>query len=378
MTDRALLGAADVDDRTLTGMVADLLGVAAADVTLLGSTVEQVAYDVPALTTAGRHWVRVHAATPSGPREVRFFVKHVRAWHRHPFFEQVPVEAREMAAASFPWRTEPLAYRSGLRDALPAGLHMPRALGVFDLEDDAAAIWLEEVATGPQPWDLDRYRRAAHLLGRLAASHEVAAFRDVGRFDWTVDRYVHGRIGTQIAPVLLGDELWRHPAIDAAVDDRLRDRLRTAVRTAPDLVAELLALPALTAHGDASPNNLLPGPTPDSFTLIDYGFWMGNPVGFDLGQLLVGEVQLGRRSPGLLPETDEVIVAAYREGLQAEGFDISPAALWRAHALHLLLFTGVSALPFDELDLPPERLGPLARDRAALATYCLDLADATT
>ena len=85
---------------------------------------------------------------------------------------------------------------------------------------------------------------------------------------------------------------------------------------------ELLGYPRLSSHGDASPNNLLAGPTPDAFVLIDYGFWLGNPVGFDLGQLLVGDVQIGRRSPDLLAETDEAIVPAYVDGLHAEGCDL--------------------------------------------------------
>jgi len=379
MHDRSLLGSADVSDDVLRSMVSDLLALPAADVTLLHSTARAVDYTLPALTTAGRYWVEGAARTPSGERSFRLFVKHVQAWHHHPFFAQVPKEHRAVAAASVPWRTEPLAYRSDLGDRLPEGLVMPRALGVFDLPDDAAAVWLEDVAAAPVPWDLERYQRAAHLLGRLAASRSVAELANVGEFAWTLDHYVKGRVALQVVPVLMDDATWRHPLVAASFDEDLRRRLRAAAAEVITLGEELKSYPVLAAHGDASPNNLLPGPSPDSFTLIDYGFWMPQPVAFDLGQLLVGDVQIGRRSPTLLAETDAVIVQAYAEGLAAEGRHLPIELVRRAHAVHLLIFTGLSALPFDLLedDVTPE-LEAAAADRAELARFCLDLVDTTT
>lgn len=378
MSSRALLGEADVDDATLTGMVADLLGHPAPAVELRECTVEEVAYDIPAITTAGRYWVSGTAETPAGDERFRMFVKHVRAWHRHPFFAHVPPEHQEQARASVPWRTEPLAYASDLGDRLPEGLRMPRALGVFELDDDAATVWLEEVEAEPVAWDEARYARAAYLLGRLAASPAVAPLADVGGFGpVAVHHYVIGRLDIQVLPILRSEEIWTHPVLVETFGASLRDRLRAAADRVPTYAAELATFPVTAGHGDASPNNLLPGATPDSFCLIDYGFWSPKPVGFDLGQLLVGEVQLGRCAPDLLAGLDDAIVAAYHEGLAAEGLVIPIADLRRAHALHLLLFSGLSALPFDELDLPRERLEPLARARAALTTFCLDLVDAS-
>ncbi|MEO5854027.1 MAG: hypothetical protein ABIQ15_16080 [Nocardioides sp.] len=377
MHDRSLLGPADVSDAQLTAMVADLLGHPTADVCLTSSTAEPVDYDLPAITTASRHWVSGTARTPTGESHFRIFVKHVQSWERHPFFAEVHPEIAELAAAGVPWRTEPLAYRSDLGDRLPDGLTMPRALGVFDLDELSAAIWLEEVRAGHPTWDLDRYRRAAYLLGQLAASPRVAERRNVGDVAWTVQTYVSGRLQHQVLPMLAADELWQHPLVAGAFEPALRGRLRTEAELVQGYADELMALPQLAAHGDASPNNLLAGPTPGSFVLIDYGFWLPNVVGFDLGQLLVGDVQIGKRSPDLLVETDEAIVPAYVDGLRAEGLDVEESTVRRAHALHLLLFTGLSTLPFELLDQPPTpEAHAAAAARASIARFSLDLLDA--
>ena len=62
-----------------------------------------------------------------------------------------------------PWRTEPLAYRSDLAERLPDGLRMARCLGVFDLDELSAAVWLEKVPAHPAVWDAERFARAAYL-----------------------------------------------------------------------------------------------------------------------------------------------------------------------------------------------------------------------
>ncbi len=374
---RSALGPADVPDADLTAMVADLLHADAATTVLLESVATSVDYALPAITTAGRHWVRGTVSVDGVPRHFRLFVKHVQSWARSPFFAEVPPEFREMAEAGVPWRTEALVYRSDLRDRLPAGLAMPRALGVYDLDEKSAAVWLEEVQVREVPWDLERFEHAAELLGRLAGSPEVAPYAQVGESDWSLDTYLYGRLMNQVVPLLRAEPLWQHPLISGAFDDDLRHRLLAAADQAPAYVAELAGFPMTAGHGDACPNNLLVGDEP-GFTLIDFGFWQLLPIGFDLGQLLVGDVQLGLRSSGDLAERGEACLAAYRAGLAAEDFEISRDRLRRAHALHLMIFTGLSTVPFEflEQDITPE-LRHLASERAAIARHSLDLLDAT-
>lgn len=378
MHHREALGPADVTDAELTDLVAALMREPSDRVTLLDSHAEQVAYDLPAITTAGRYWVRGEALVGGRHQPFCFFVKHVQSCGRSPLFQGVPTDIVAMAEAGVPWRTEPLAYRSDLGGRLPRGLRMPRAVGVFDLDEKSASIWLEEITTVPVQWDVARFSRAAHLLGRLAANPEVRERADVGQFEWSVRDYLHGRLTHQVIPFLRDTGLWDHPLTAKAFGDSLRVRLQSAADRAGDLVDELADLPLVTIHGDACPNNLLVTADADGFVLIDYGFFGEGPVGFDLGQLLVGDIQLGRQPASTLQTVEDAVLPSYVEGLRAEGLEIPLDVVRRAHALHLMLFTGLSTPPFEHLGTDPTpALHRVAADRAAIARFSLDLLDAT-
>lgn len=376
MAKRDLLGSADVADEQLATIVADLLGEET--VGLLDVSVEVVDYDLPAITTAGRWWVSGHAATSTGDAPFRIFVKQVQNWCRSPLFAAVPPEIREMAAASVPWRTEASVYRSDLHKRLPEGLSMPRALAVFDLDELSSAVWLEAVPEREWPWDPDRFERAAYLLGRLAGSPRVAPLAQIDDHRWTVDDYLHGRFEHQVAPMVRDDAIWAHPLLANAFGDGLRDRMLAALDEVPAWVEELADAPHHPGHGDACPNNLLGADRRDRFVLIDFGFWKPLPLGFDLGQLLLGDAQIGRRGADDLADLDARIVPAYVDGLTAEGHTVDPTQVERLHALQMAVFAGLSSMPFEHLgDQPSPELDRLATTRAAITTYCLDRVEAT-
>jgi hypothetical protein len=375
MGTRDELGAADVTDAQLAAMVADLLGEDAVE--LLDTRVDPVDYDLPAITTGGRWWVSGHATTARGEAPFRIFVKQVQSWSRSPFFQFVPEHLKEWAESTVPWKTEAEVYRSGFGSLLPDGLRAPRSLGVFDLDERSSSIWLEEVVTRPVAWDLRRYERAAYLLGRFSGSRALAPLQELRHTDWSLNTYVTGRLDVQVVPLLMGDEVWQHP-LCAAFDDELRDRVRVAAAESAALAAEGDAQPYLLSHGDACPNNLLAGEG-DDLVMIDFGFWGSAPAGFDLTQLLVGDVQIGKRRAEGLAELDEAIVAAYVAGLRAEGCEVPEAQVRRAHALCLLVMTGLSTVPFDLFEGPvDDRTMRIAADRAQVARYALELVEATS
>lgn len=375
MHDRSALGPADVTDDVLAGMVARLLGVG--EVELRSSAAKEVPYEIPALTTAGRHWVRGTASANGGSREWALFVKHVQEWSRSPFFADIPDEIKPMARQLVPWRAEGEVYRSSLATRLPHGLAMPTAVGVHDIDDLSYAVWLEPVPVADVTWDLDRYVRAAHLLGRFAASEAVREVAGAGSREWDVNSYVDGRLTHQVIPAVQSEDLWLHPLVADAFTP-LRDRLLHAAARVPDLAAELMRLPVLAGHGDGCPNNLLVRPDRDGFTMIDFNFFGIAPIGFDLGQLLVGDVQIGRLPADDLAARDRACLTAYHQGLLMEGLEIDASVVRRAHAIQLLLFTGLSMPPFELLDQEPTAsLHAVARARAELARFSLDLLDST-
>ena len=378
--DRTSLGALDIDDEQLATLAAEALGEAPESVRLRASRAEQHPYDLPALTTAGRHWVTGTISTPNGDRDFRLFVKHVQRFSTSLHAAMVPEEHRAAVDAALPWANEPSVYRSTLASALPEGLTMPRALLVQGLDANSAAIWLAEVPSAPTQWTSADLARAAYLLGRFAANRDVRAVAaKSGHRMAAVRDYAEGRLRHQVVPALLDEGLAHHPLIAGAFSPDLIARLRRAAHRLPEFVEELEGMPLMASHGDACPNNLLTHPDSTDITLIDFGFFGEQPAGFDLSQLLVGEVQLGRRPAAGLAEDEEAVLPTYVRGLRDEGLDISESTVRRSHALLLLLFAGLSAYPLEHLGGPvtPEALAA-ASERAQMAAFALDLVDATS
>lgn len=349
MGDRTLLGPADVPDTVLAAYAATALGHDRSGCEVVGSRVEVVDYDLDALTTAGRWWVTADVSTPEGPGSVRFFVKVVQDWSRSPYFASVPPELREVARRTLPWRTEPLVYASDLARRLPPGLTMANVVDIRPVDELSTAIWLQEVDTVASDWTVAGLARAARLLGRLAASPRVRPLAAIGEGDGRrgVRSYAEGRLAHQVAPLLRADALWQHPVLATAFGASLRDRLLAELDRVGEHVDWFETVAEGTAHGDACTNNLLVQAGSDDLVLIDFGFWGTQPLGFDLGQLLLGDVQLGRRPAATLGELEQACLTAYVAGLRDEGCDVPAAVVRRSHALQMLLYSGFSSFLID-------------------------------
>jgi hypothetical protein len=379
----AVLGPDDVSDAELSAMVADLWGVAA--VRLLDCWAEPVDYDVPSILTGARTWVRGHADAGDGSREFTLFVKRVHNWRHSPAFAFVPPEMAEWAASTLPWRAEPRVYASDLAARLPAGLTMPRGLHVEEHDDETAVIWMEAVDAVPVAWTLDDSARAARLLGRLSASADVAPLAGLDPQPWHIESFISGRLAFTVLPGLHDEATWRHPVVAEHFGD-LREALTSIARDLDPLAQEFAASRHLASHGDACPNNLLRRGDDPGFTLIDFGFWRPQPVAFDLSQLLVGDIQIGRQDVADLPERAAACVESYAAGLADEGLDVPLAEVRRGHAISLMLFNGLPSLPLEMLQEEAAlaaaggvtdefRAGfdHWARQRAGIARYAVDV-----
>jgi hypothetical protein len=301
----------------------------------------------------------------------------------------IPEHLRESFTAGFPWRLELDLYANGFGCQMPEGLRLPEVYGISELEEGRAALWMEEVQASPYTvWTIERFARAAHLLGQLAARRQPPGVQPIGLGPGTpfgpnigLRMMYGGRVENAFRPAIEGEELWHHPTVVAALD-RTGDRaiiadLRRLVSGGLALIDETDALPMTYAHGDASPQNLLvPVDDPDTFVVIDPGLNSQLPVGHDLGQLLVGLCHAGEMDPSDLEEVHRAILPAYTDGLTAEGMDVDPADVRRGYLAGLLLRSGFTAIPIEQLDAPTsEQAIGLWSDRIRLTRTILDLFD---
>lgn len=345
-------------------------------VALQNIAITEVPYDLLAITTRCRKRVSGTALVDGEETPFSIFVKVVQSWAFTPTFQFVPPQFQEMAELALPWQVEPAAYQSELATALPPGLAMPRTYAVHWLADRSAAVWIADIDADDATWTMTHFQRAATLLGRFAASAPVRAALaplDPWIRERTIREYANGRVAMQVIPALHSDELWTHPLVAEHFDDELRSRLLRLVDALPVLLDELEALPVGVCHGDACTRNLLIGRSDADLVMIDLGFLRFGPLGVDLSQLILGEIQLGERTPDQLATLSAVALDAFVEGLRMEGNAATSEQVSRAMTNTMAIFSGVSAIPFEMLDEPPsERVDHIVAARAQVARFILD------
>jgi len=309
---------------------------------------------------------------------------HVRHWRQLTI---VPPNVRESFAQNFPWRQELAAWDDTFAGRLPDGLRVPALYRISDLGDDCLLVWMEDIDAIEEAWPITRYQRAAYLLGGLAALRSTPEV--FGATAWrrgtVFGQYAAGRVGAGVVPLLHTDSLWRHPLLAQAADERLRDDLIDLATQLPGLTARLAELPAAMPHGDACPQNLLvPRSNPDTLVAIDISMQSPMPLGFDLGQLLVGHVHAGLMPAAHLPAVHEQLLPAYQAGLHDHGVDAAADDVLLGYAGSLLIRAGFTSLPFDLLrepargdNLDEAELAHYLRERATLTRFIIDLARTT-
>jgi hypothetical protein len=360
--------------------VASVLSLAAPAAEVRDWQVVADAYPVRTPSTGGLD--RVSATTADG-RHVSVFVKTLQSLRHWPLIATIPERARASVVATFPWRVEADVYASTLLDVLPSGLRGPRIYLVEDLGEDRIRVWMEDVRPSDAIWDIARYQRAGRLLGRLAGrcigsdapSGAPPLFPGL-RFQFV------GRTAATDIPAIRNEELWRDPALAAATseDPALRPDLLRLADLAPDIVDGLEELPQTLAHGDACPQNLLADPAAaEGFVLIDWGFAALAPIGYDLGQLVMGRANDGDVDVSDMPMIEREALAAYCAGLADESVEISIEDVRRGFLGGMLLRSAFAVLPLAELASGAGSIpeGHIAA-RARLLRHLLDLGRTVT
>jgi hypothetical protein len=318
---------------------------------------------------------RLHGRTVDGQEWSVFckVVQHVRHW---PKLHVVPPEFRERFASEFPWRTELAMWEPDFASRLPDGMRVPHLYLLEDLGDDRVRIWMEDIHESGHAWDRETFRRAARALGGLAALRSDPELLAGGgdSADLGLRRYVDTRVRLT-APLVLGsDELWQHPLLRGNGGDRLRADLIDLMAHLDLMLDRLDALPQAMPHGDASPQNLLvPRDEPGTFVSIDISFQCPHPVGFDLGQLLIGLVHAGLMPASALPETYDAILRSFWNGYRHHGGTASLDETAQGCILSLILRAGFTSLPVELLGTPDPGRATVFRERTALTRFLIDL-----
>jgi hypothetical protein len=248
-------------------------------------------------------------------------------------------------------------------------------------------LWWEFIDQRAEPWDLADYRLAARLLGQLAARRRAgaevnAALPELARQaqDSALRFYAQARVFTGVLPMLEPDGVWRHPVLQEAIrtagDAALPADMLALGDRLPRLLDLLDELPQTYAHGDASPQNLLlPAAEPGTIAVIDWGFGTLLPVGFDLGQLLVGLAHAGLADVSELPAIDAAIFPAYLDGLAAEDYQADPAQVRIGYVGSMAARSALCAIPVERLGQPPTEVQmQLFTDRLRLTRLMLEMA----
>jgi hypothetical protein len=228
---------------------------------------------------------------------------------------------------------------SGIGSVLPDGMRTAQLHYVSRPDADHMGLWWEFVHERAGTWTLADYRFAARLLGQLAARRRAGAQindalpavgHNAHNGGSALRFYASRRVFGGMLPVLQSGQVWQHPVLQEAlrlVGDRQlpADMVALGARL-PQVLDMLDDLPQTYAHGDASPQNLLlPAGEPETIVVIDWGFGTLLPVGFDLGQLLVGLAHAGQTDPAAISAIDAEIFPAYLAGLAAEDYKVDPA-----------------------------------------------------
>jgi hypothetical protein len=335
-----------------------------ADPYLLRTVVETVAYPFGSPATAAL--LRVRGDGPDGPWTLFCKVlQHVRHW---PLLHLLPPDAQEEFANDLPWRAELELWDDVMLPTFPTGLRPPQLHATIDLGDDRLAVWMEDVEESDEPWDLARYARAGHLVGRWNArsrGREVLESCGLPK-GFALRMYAEKAVAHRGLEPLASDELWSHPWLAPHAD--LRRQLLDLAPRIPGLLDRLDAMEQTLPHGDASPQNLLvPADDPETFVAIDISFRSPHALGMDLSQLLLGLTHAGIVPAADLPGVAGAILPAYVEGLRAEGWAGDPDEVGWAFAVTTLLRSGFDGFRYELLSSPVE--DPSADDSAARAEF---------
>lgn len=213
------------------------------------------------------------------------------------------------------WRRETLVAQSAFGNRLPAGLTMPRCLGVTPVNDDECWLW-QTYLPPDGAWDWHDYQDAAFQLGHWqGAAAPRLAYPWLSR-DWLA-AWVHGPL-QRIFGFVDGMDGYEHPLLTAHFDGNTLHDLRQLWADRHLYLERLSRLPQAPAHLDAHRGNLIR--CSDRLTLIDWSFTGTAALGEELAAFVGGTLLLDYMPLAQAERLEAVAIAGYLAGLRAAGW----------------------------------------------------------
>src|SRR5690349_12838195 len=165
------LGRDALDDAQLTELVRAVTGDPAA--TPLSTRADPFPYQPGTPRTAALTRVLGTAPLADGSTtEWCSFVKQLQSPRHWNLIHLIPESFREDFIQKMPWQLEVAVHHSDIATVLPDGLRLPTTYRIDEYDDERATLWMEHVVQEPGIWGLERFGRAAFLLGRLSARRQ--------------------------------------------------------------------------------------------------------------------------------------------------------------------------------------------------------------
>ncbi|HEX9839101.1 MAG TPA: hypothetical protein VGA72_07135 [Anaerolineales bacterium] len=305
----------DIDTAMLTGPVRQALGSPSAEISHWEHS--PVSYINTEESNLGLHRFKGSAHDMGAARPWSIVLKAVHA----PLNDTDPTH----------WnyhRREILAYQSRLLTDLPGGLKAPRYFGVTEYPEGVCWLWLEDLVDSVGlPWSLAEYGLAARHLGQFngayAAGHPLPAARWLSR-DWLRGWLNYYEADCRDTLELIRDErFWENPLLRNAFPQPVTDDILRLWASHQTLLAALDQLPQAFCHMDAYRPNLFirQADRGAAHTVaIDWVFAGIGGIGEEIANLLAASLIWFEYDAAQVKSLDEVIFAAYLEGLREAGW----------------------------------------------------------
>lgn len=261
------------------------------------------------------------------------------------------------------WDREVHAYRSGLLDALPAGLAAPRCYAIEE-RPGAVWLWLEDVADeAGARWPITRFALAARHFGRLNGMFLTE--RRLPDDPWLMRGLLPARAGAVAGFWDRFADLRGEPMARRIWPGDLADRALRLWGERDRMLAVLDSLPQTFGHGDADRRNLFArrGPTGvDETVAIDWAYAGVAPLGAELPSLITSSV-LWSQGVGAddLGELADHCLAEYLAGLDDVAWRGDPRLAELGFAASAALRHGPLLGAVELVEMTPEQRAPIMR-----------------